>query len=482
MDFLITVSDARMFYSKRVYLCTICVIICSLQTCLALNGLIDIFWMHMVKKIGFWSVLAIVMGSQIGSGVFMLPASLAPYGQYSILGWIVSGMGAICLALVFAGLCQRFPQTGGPHVYVKTMFGLSPGFFTGWTYWVISWVSTTAVIIASVSYLSPFLGTQPPWVYLLLEIILLLSVTVLNLKGIQAAGSVEFFLSILKIIPLFLLPLAAIWYFNSDNFTLVPEIEALPFSAKLSQVVLLTLWGFIGLETATTPAGSVENPSKTIPRAIILGTLCTALLYLMSSIGIMGLVPGHILATSKAPYVVATNYLFGGNWHYLIAIMASVVCVGTLNAWMLASGQIVLGLAEDKLMPENFAKRNAANAPALGLLTSCAGILPLLFLTMNANIAQQITSIVDFSVVAFLFVYLMCVLAYFKVLLTQKLAWYHWLYSLGALVFCTWIISQTPVLTLGVSSLFIVSGVPVYWFWYRKQLPEPVLEDAVGTS
>lgn len=424
---------------------------------------------HMGKKIGFWSVLAIVMGSQIGSGVFMLPTSLAPFGEYSILGWLVSGIGAICLALVFAGLCQQFPRTGGPHVYVKAMFGLTPSFFTGWTYWIISWVSTTAVIIASISYLSPFIGAQPPWVYLILEILLLLSITVLNLKGIQAAGEMEFVLSILKVVPLFLLPLFAAFYFNRDNFSVVPDIAVLPFSAKLSQVVLLTLWGFIGLEAATTPAGSVENPGKTIPRAIILGTFCTALLYLMSSIGIMGLVPGHILASSKAPYVEAAHYLFGGNWHYLVAIIASVVCIGTLNAWVLASGQIVLGLAEDGLMPASFARKNTANAPALGLLASSIGILPLLYMAMNVNIAQQITAIIDFSVVAFLFVYLMCVLAYIKLLLTQKWGWYHWLYSLGALLFCGWIISQTSALTLGIASLFVLSGAPVYWFWYRKQ-------------
>ena len=443
---------------------------CFLKRLLFTNKSIGSHRDHMVKKIGFWSVLAIVMGSQIGSGVFMLPASLAPYGKYRILGWRVSGLGAICLALVFAGLCQRLPRTGGPHAYVKEMFGLTPGFFTGWTYWVISWVSTTAVIIASISYLSPFLGAQPPWVYLVLEILLLLSITVLNLKGIHAAGDVEFILSVLKVIPLFLLPLVAMWYFKSDNFTLLPEIQALPLSSKLSQVVLLTLWGFIGLETATTPAGSIDNPGKTIPRAIVVGTLCTALLYLMSNIGIMGLVPGEILAHAKAPYVVATHYLFGGNWHYLIAIIASIVCVGTLNAWMLASGQIVLGLAEDQLMPASFAKKNAANAPALGLVVSSIGILPMLFLTMNVNIAQQITAIIDFSVVAFLFVYLMCVLAFIKILLSEKSAWYHWLYSMGALLFCVWVISQTSLLTLGISSLFILSGLPVYWFWYRKQL------------
>ena len=149
----------------------------------------------MSKKMGFWSVFAIVTGSQIGSGVFMLPASLAPYGKFSIYGWLISAIGAICLSLVFSGLCQRFPRTGGPHAYAKAMFGYTAAFFTGWTYWVISWVSTTAVIIASISYLSPFIGSPSPFVYLLLELVLLISITYLNLKGVKAAGKAEFVLT-----------------------------------------------------------------------------------------------------------------------------------------------------------------------------------------------------------------------------------------------------------------------------------------------
>ena len=423
----------------------------------------------MSEKIGFWSVFAIVTGSQIGSGIFMLPTTLAPYGAFSILGWFISGVGAICLALVFAGLCSRFPKTGGPHVYVKEMFGLSASFFTGWTYWVISWVSTTAVIIASTGYLSPLIGNQSPFVYLMIEIVLLLLVTWLNFKGIKTAGHAEFILTLLKIIPLILLPLIAIWYFDADNFMLQQPIASLPLSSKLAQVTLLTLWGFIGLESATTPAGLVENPSRTIPRAIVFGTLCTALLYLISSIGVMGLVPGNVLAASKAPYVEATQYLFGGHWPILISIIAFTVCLGTLNAWTLTSGQIVLGLAEDKLIPKRFSHKNKHGAPTLGLMTSCVGILPLLVLTMNNNIAKQLTDIIDFSVVAFLFVYMICVLAYLKVLIKEKARYYHWIYVLGALFFCSWIIYQTPLMMIGTSLMFTLSGLPVYFLWYRKK-------------
>lgn len=423
----------------------------------------------MSKKIGFWAVFAIVTGSQIGSGIFMLPASLAPYGYFSIYGWLLSALGAICLSLVFSGLCQRFPRTGGPHVYVNEMFGKTASFFTGWTYWVISWVSTTAVIIASISYLSPFIGSPSSMVYLLLELMLLISITLLNLKGIKSAGKAEFLLTVIKIIPLLLLPLVALRYFKSEYFMMTPEVTSLPVSGKLAHVVLLTLWGFIGLETATTPAGSVSQPSKTIPRAIVLGTICSAILYLISSIGIMGLIPGETLASSKAPYVIATQHLFGGNWHLWIALIASVVCIGTLNAWMLTSGQIALGLSEDQLMPKWFASKNRAGAPSVGLVISCLGIIPLLFLTLNSSIANQITTIIDFSVIAFLFVYMISVLAYLKVLYRERAKYYHWIYSLGALFFCVWVVSQTPCRTILISLGFVLSGVPMYALWFCKK-------------
>ena len=179
---------------------------------------------HMTRKMNFWQVLALVVGSQIGSGVFMLPVTLAPYGLYGVVGWILSGFGAITLALVFAQLCAWFPKTGGPHVYVQEAFGRSTAFFTGWTYWVISWVSTTVVIVASVGYLMPLIGYNSALLNMLLEIILLLVITALNFRGVSAAGRMEFLFTILKIVPLFVIPLFALRYFNVLNF-LNPSIQ-----------------------------------------------------------------------------------------------------------------------------------------------------------------------------------------------------------------------------------------------------------------
>lgn len=420
----------------------------------------------MSRKIGFWAVFALVTGSQIGSGVFMQPANLAPYGMFSLLGWIISVVGAITLALVFAKLCSWLPKTGGPHVYVKEAFGPSAAFFTGWTYWIISWVSTTAVIVTSVGYLTPLMGCNVPIVNLFLEIALLGVFTVLNLRGIKTAGRTELVLTVLKVIPLLIVPVLALFYFNSNNFTLDTTVAHLSMSQIWGRVTLLFFWGFIGLESATTPAESVENPSKIIPQAVVSGTICVAILYLINSLGIMGIIPGQELAHSITPHADAARFIFGGNWHLIISIIASIILIGCLNAWILTSGQIALGLAQDGLIPAFFARKNKFDAPIWGILISSLGIVPLLILTANKGLTMQVLMIIDFSVTAFLFVYALCCLAFFRLLLCRKVNIFHQLpqllYGGIALIFCCWVIYETPLYTTLIAMLFTLIGIPFY--------------------
>lgn len=420
----------------------------------------------MIKKIGFWSVFAIVTGSQIGSGVFILPTTLAPFGKWAIYGWILSGIGAISLCFVFAALCTKFPKTGGPHVYIKHAFGGKVAFFMGWTYWVISWVSTTAVVVATVGYLSMALpigsGIER---HLLFELLLLTLIVLLNLKGVSTAGHVEFFLAVVKFIPLFLLPMIALFFFQKENFQIDPKMT-LSSSKMLGQATLLTLWGFIGLETGTTPAGEVHHPARTIPRAIIAGTICVSLFYLINCLGIMGVIPGSELANSTAPYVDATSRLFQHHWGLIIAFIASIVCLANLNAWLLTSGQIALGLSLDHLLPQFFSIRNKWRAPIWSIIISGSGMACLLILTAHKGLAQQIKAIVDVSVVAFLFVYIFCCLSYGK-LLVKKWAFSH-LIAILALIFCIFVLTQTPLKTLFSALSFTISGIIPYFFWYRK--------------
>jgi len=423
----------------------------------------------MSKKLGFWPVFAIAIGSQIGITIFISPISLAKYGIFSLLGWLLSGIGAVALCLVFAALCSNFPKTGGPHAYVNWAFGRSASFFVGWTYWVVSWVSTTIVIVASIGALSPFLEGISKTTELFLQILLLLTITTINLRGVRSAGFAELVLTVLKFIPLIAIPIFAIPHFTMDNLVIAKEVESMPLSSILSQVVLLTFFGFIGLELATTPAGDIENPSKTIPKAIISATICTALIYLVNSAAVFGVIPSADLAASKAPYVDATKIIFGGNWHLLIALISSIIGIGSLNAWVLSSSQVMLGLAQDNLISSRFAKKNKNGAPSLAIIASSIGVVPLLILTTNDNMAKQINSIIDFSVTAFLFVYLSCLMALVKLKINQKQISIKSLsYILIAAIFCLWIIYETPTKSLIIASLFTCSGIPFYFLWKKK--------------
>jgi len=441
----------------------------------------------MSEKMGFWAVFALVTASQIGSGILTLPTALAPYGYYGLFGWLIASTGAIALALVFATLCSWYPETGGPHIYVHKAFGDATAFFAGWTYWVISWFSTTAVIIACTSYLTPLIGNQEPYIYCGLQIMILSAIIWLNLKGVKTTGSMEILLSGITCLLIVIMPLIALFFFDSAHIITDTSVANLPLSHTASRTALLILWGFIGLESATASAGSVENPTKTIPKAVILGTLAVATLYLLNTVAIMGLIPGNMLMFSKAPYAEAAQHIFGSGWHLIVSFMASVGLIGTLNAWILTSSQVALGLAQNRFLPQFFMHKNSNNVPTYGLLISCAGIIPLLVLTMNANLAKQITDIIDISVTAFLFIYLICSLGFLKLLMQQKrhnsaidstkdsalktkicfTTLWQWTFGLTATAFCSWILYNQPIQMLLIASLFVFSGLPLYYFWYR---------------
>ncbi|PKN03257.1 amino acid permease [Candidatus Dependentiae bacterium HGW-Dependentiae-1] len=425
------------------------------------------------EKIGFWAVFALVTGCQMDSVVFMLPANLAPYGFGYLGGWALSCLGAVALALVFAQLCAWYPKTGGPHVYVKEAFGSTAAFFTGWTYWVISWVSSTAIVVVSISYLTPLLSRHWSMKTVALEILLMVIVTVLNFCGVKTAGGVGLVLSIIRFFPLLVVPILALFFFDPANFIVAPSVAHLTLPQTLNQVILFVMWGFVGLESATTSAGSIQNPSKTIPRAVLLGTLFVGILYLINSLGIMGIIPGSKLMHSSEPYVDAARVLFGGSWHLAISLIASISCIVALNAWILTSGQAALGLARDGFLPAFFMRKNRFNAPYWGIAISCIGMIFLLVFTANETIAERIFTIIDFSVITFLFVYAICCFAFFKLLFQKKGDVLFLIRSvfcgLVALAFCGWVIVGTPARILLIASLFTVSGVPFFIHFLRTR-------------
>lgn len=423
----------------------------------------------MNKKLNFVTVFALVVGSQVGTGAFIFPSTLAKFGIYSLLGWFIAILGAISLALVFAFLCAKFPRTGGPHVYIQKAFGQTPAFFIGFAYWIVSWVSSAAVVATGVAALSEIFTNLSLYNYVAIEIFMLTAITWLNLKGVYLVGRVEVFLNFFKFLPLTILPFFAIFHFDISNFVIDSSVIEQSPQIIIREIVLIALWGFVGLESATASAENVENANKTIPRAIILGTIFTGVIYFFNSLSILGMINGSELINISSPYTEVSNRLFGSYWHLAISFIIFMVCAGTLNAWTMISGQIILGLAKDGLVPAIFSYKNKNNIPSFALIISGIGIAILIFLTANENFASQVNMVIDFSVTIFIFIYLLCSLAFMKILIKEKnYNFTKWFISLFGALFCIFVLKETSLKSFLISGLFVFSGAPIYFLWYRK--------------
>lgn len=425
----------------------------------------------MYNKIGFWSVLALVVSSQVGSGIFMLPLVLAQYGSVCLLGWIIAALGGISIALVFSKLCYWLPQTGGPHVYVKKAFGPVMALFTGWTYWLISFISSVMLVKLAVGY---FTALTSQIVYtnsqiLLMEIGLLIVIVLINLRGVKTSGRIEFILTALKFLTLFIIPVLALYFFKYSNVVATAAIVNKSFMYDLNHVILIAMWGFIGVELATTPASSVKDAVKTIPKAIILGTLLVAMLYIINIVTVMGSMSVVKLIDSKAPYSDFVHIVFGGNWHMLMSVLAMIFCIGTLNAWTLSSGQVALGIAKDGLLPKIFASVNKGDAPQFNILVSSVVMFFMLYLTYDPNFLKQINMIIDMSVLIFISVYIICIFSMFKIgYSSQYKKDFGLMYKIAGVisfVFCLWILINSEMQMIIVTIAFILSGIPLY-LWY----------------
>ncbi len=418
------------------------------------------------KELGFISLVSIVIGSQLGSGAFVLPSQLAPFKTIGLLGWIVSVAGAISLALMFSDLSSHITKSGGPHVYVTAAFGRVAGFFTAWIYWIVSWSSNSILLVTAVSYLTVVTGELSSIEVLSIEMLILFTISYINTLGMKFSGRLETVLTVIKILPLLLLPFVFFMFFDPSFFKVSPKEVATSgdILTTISQTALLTFWGFIGVECATAPAESVKNPKRTIPRAIIIGTSAVALVYLMNTISITGVVGFEKLEATSAPYAVVLSSIFENSSGMAISVLAAVVCIGTLNAWTLTGGQIAYGAYKDGLFPAVFGKVNKAGAPKAAIVIAAIGTLPFLLLEQLHH--GGLGKLIDMLVSIFLFVYLACSISYMKLIRewykTKKERIKAMMLAEFASIFCIFTLSQDVFSSILVLCIFIATGIPIF--------------------
>lgn len=367
-------------------------------------------------SLGFWMVVALVVGNMIGSGVFLLPASLAAFGGLSLVGWLVSAAGATCLALVFARLARLDPAAGGPYAYTRRAFGDTSGFLVAWGYWISVWCTMAALAVAGVGYLDPFFPTlvRTPILAAALAIAMVWLLTLVNIAGVRRAGQVQLATTVLKVLPLALVGIGGLFFFAPEHFTIT---AASPGAAlgQVTQVVTLTLWAFLGLESATIPAGSIANPARTIPRATLAGTLLAAAIYMVSTVGVMSLVPPSTLAATTAPFADGARILFGNTAASLVAIGAAISCFGALNGWTLMVGQLPLAVARDGLFPKVFMRVSPQGTPAAGMLIGAGLATTLIAMNYTRGLVNLFTFMILLATLATLVPYVFSALAVFRI-------------------------------------------------------------------
>lgn len=323
------------------------------------------------KQIGFCTALSLVMGIVIGGGILVLPSALAKYGSWGFWAWPIASIAVLNLAFMFGFLSKKHPQASGPSSFVQKYFGESFGFQMAWAHGIGLSLGTAVVAISFASYLVSVFGLTPSYN---MYISLFALWSIFSLKALYTLLSLKALVVItfMKIFALSLVIINGIGSTSMELFTAPAHDVLFDGFNGLFGALALVLFAFIGIEGATLPGEHVKNASKTIPRATIIGTLLSALLFTGTYAVVWSVVPNGTLVTTNSPVADAASIVMGVFGFKLISILAVIGCVGSINGCLYAASHIFRSSAEAGWLPKVFGKMTAASFPIWSGLLSAA--------------------------------------------------------------------------------------------------------------
>jgi APA family basic amino acid/polyamine antiporter len=428
------------------------------------------------NKLGLWTSTSLVIGNMIASAIFLLPAVLAKYGSISLVGWALSAVGAFFLARVFARLSRLMPASdGGPYTYTRSGFGDFAGFLVAWGYWISVWSSNAAIAVLFVSSLGtffPILATNPA-IAVLTGLCAIWLLTWVNTLGVYTSGKVQLVTTILKLTPLVFVAVGGLFFVHSQNFLPFNISHQSNFST-ITTTGTITLFAFLGVECATIPAGNVNNPEKTIPRATMLGTLITTAVYILCTFTVMGMIPGDALRLSNTPVADAAFIIGGKSARYLVSGGVAIAAFGALNGWILIQGQIPYAVAKDKLFSPLFKKENKKGVPAIGLIIGSILASVLMMMNYSKGLADQYQILILLSTLTSVVPYLFCAAALAIISAKNTTFTRRKLFQVIVLASLSFAFSLWAIIGAGQDTVYwgfilLMCGVPFYvWIAYKK--------------
>ncbi|HLQ14034.1 MAG TPA: amino acid permease [Steroidobacteraceae bacterium] len=428
------------------------------------------------EKIGPALATFLVAGNMIGSGIFLLPATLASIGGISLLGWAMATAAALAIALGFARLAARDPKAGGPCAYAQAAFGRRVGFLAYLFYVIICWVGNLGVAIAAIGYLGAlFPGIDAGWSGTGAAVLLIALLTLLNLYGPRRAVQFDAITIICGLLPVLLVASFGWLHFDAALFRQSWNPGQLSLGTALPRSLLLVFWAFLGLESASIAAAVVDRPERNVAVATLSGVLLAALVYIAASAAIFGLVPVSVLSHSNAPFADATRVLLGSTAAGLVALAALIKTVGTLSGWILLAAQTGQAAAAEGFLPRALMRQDARGVPVLALLVSSSFTCLVAMATKSATLSQQFVRLVELSVLLSLSVYAVALAALLKrdAAAGDRIDVLYRSCALLGIVFCAYVIGSSTAFVLWTLAALVLVTMVIYAVAMRGA-PRPV--------
>lgn len=353
------------------------------------------------KKMSLMQLTVLTAVNMMGSGIIMLPANMAQVGAISLLSWGVTAIGSMAIAYGFAQAGVFNAKPGGMAAYAEDAYGKDGYFLTFFLYFLSLAIGNVAIAISAVGYLAAFIPwlSSAPIATCIGVIALVWLTTVANFGGPGITGKIGAITVWGVIIPVAGLSLIGWFWFKGATFSEAWNPQHLSLGKGIGSSISLTLWAFLGMESAAQNSDAVENPKKNVPLACMLGTLGAAVIYVLSTTVIQGIVPNKELAASGGPFADAYAHMFSPTVGTIVRALAILACLGSLLGWQFTIAQTAKTAAGERLFPTLFAKVNAKDAPVVGMIVMGVVQTILALSTISPSLSEQFSVLVNLAVV-----------------------------------------------------------------------------------
>ena len=376
------------------------------------------------KKMNLMQLTFIVAVNMMGSGIIMLPTNMAQVGAISLLSWIVTAFGSMAIAYGFAQ-CGIFNQRkGGMAAYAEDAYG-KPGYFQVFMLYFLSLaIGNVAIAISAVGYLAGFFPgmSATPIATCLSVIALLWLTTVANFGGPTLTGKIGSITVWGVIIPVAGISIIGWFWFSSSTFSMAWNPQGMSIGQGMGSSIALTLWAFLGMESAAQNSDAVENPKRNVPLACMFGTLGAAVVYVLSTTVIQGIVPNAELANSTGPFATAYAQMFNPTIGTIIMALAVLACLGSLLGWQFTIASTAKAAADDRMFPAFFTTVNRFGAPITGMIVLAIVQSLLALSTISPTLSEQFSALVNLAVVTNVIPYIVSLSALFVMMKGAKVA------------------------------------------------------------